>query len=59
MNKLNSKCRYHISPKALAATGGYQWEERLFNGAILVTVGRLFYTQDDGTVGTLNFVTSP
>lgn len=44
---------------ALEATGGYQWEEKLVNGTTLATTGRLFYTQPDGSVGILNFVSSP
>jgi heat shock protein HslJ len=44
---------------ALQATGGYEWEEKLVNGTKLVTEGILYYSLTDGTIGTLNFVSSP
>ena len=43
---------------ALEATGGYEWEQTLRDGA-LVTEGRLFYFMPNGQIGALNFTTSP
>jgi heat shock protein HslJ len=44
---------------ALEATGGFQWEQTRRNDGALVTEGQLFYPLPDGTVGALNFTTSP
>jgi heat shock protein HslJ len=44
---------------ALGSIAGYRWEQTRRNDGTLVTEGQLFYTMADGTVGVLNFSTSP